>query len=139
MKIQISPNQPISAVQKQFNSEFEFLKLEFFTKWALKNSDYSAGQLIKTNKKIGEIQAIQSSGEIDIDGKMKVKELEMKLKNDFGLAAQIFRKSGNLWLETTMTDNWSLEQQNRHGKELSTGPDYTTRGADYDLNRDADH
>ena len=70
---------------------------------------------------------------------MKVEELERILKKDFGLRAQVFRKSGNLWLETTMTDGWTLAQQNYHGKELSTTEKTRDVPEEYDLNRDADH
>jgi hypothetical protein len=33
---------------------------------------------------------------------------------------QVFRKSGNVWLETSATDAWSLKQQNQEGMDLST-------------------
>jgi hypothetical protein len=51
----------------------------------------------------------------------------------------VFRKSGNLWLETTMTDDWTLQQQNDHGYEISTGKKNKERPGDFDLNRDAGH
>ena len=66
-------------------------------------------------------------------------ELEKIFKDQFGLAVQVFRKSGNLWLETTMTDNWTLQQQNNHGKEISAGNNKNNVTTDFDLNRDADH
>jgi hypothetical protein len=37
----------------------------------------------------------------------------------FGVPVQILRKSGKIWLETTMTDHWTLLQQNQHGEEIS--------------------
>ena len=78
-------------------------------------------------------------GDIQINEEMKVIELEKLFKDKFKLAVQVFRKSGNLWLETTMTDNWTLAQQNNHGREISTGKNINTQTDDYDLNRDADH
>ncbi len=139
MNLHISPNFLISDVQKEFNTEFAFLKLEFFKKKALSHSDYSASQMVPGNRKIGYIQVSRIEGNIEIDGKMKVQDLETRLKDVFSLAVQVFRKSGNLWLETTMTDSWTRTQQNNHGRELSTGIGYDTRIEDYDLNRDADH
>jgi len=68
---------------------------------------------------------------------MKVIDLEKMFKNRFNLSAQVFRKSGNLWLETTMTDNWTLLQQNNHGREISTGKKNPDKADDFDLNRDA--
>jgi hypothetical protein len=69
---------------------------------------------------------------------MKVNELENIFQQKFSLSAQVFRKSGNLWLETTMTDNWSLLQQNNHGREISTETKKADGSADYDLNRERD-
>ena len=34
--------------------------------------------------------------------------------------AQLFRRSGNLWLDTTITDLWTLQRQNEHVREIST-------------------
>lgn len=48
---------------------------------------------------------------IDLQPKMTVAELEAKLQ-DHGIFAQVFRKSGDLWLETTRTDGWTLERVN---------------------------
>ena len=51
---------------------------------------------------------------------MTVGELENIFKDQFGANVQVSRKSGSLWLETTLTDKWTLLQQNEQGKELST-------------------
>ena len=139
MNLQISPSRLVSDIQDDFNREFAFLKLQFFNKRALSHSDYSASQIAQGNRKIGDIQLTKTEGNISIDGKMKLIDLEMRLRDDFSLAVQVFRKSGNLWLETTMTDSWTLNQQNKHGKELSTDTRNDTRVGDYDLSRDADH
>ena len=76
---------------------------------------------------------------IEVVEEMKVKDLERIFKDQFSLAMQVFRKSGNLWLETTMTDNWTLQQQNDHGREISTVKINKDRPEDFDLSRDAGH
>lgn len=139
MHLQITPGRLISDIQKDFNKAFPFLKLEFFKKASLSNSDYSVGQLVPYNRKAGDNQLAITDGDIEIAEDMKVNELEKIFKDQFGLAVQVFRKSGNLWLETTMTDNWTLQQQNNHGKEISSGKSSSDETPDYDLNRDKDH
>jgi hypothetical protein len=139
MYLHIAPTRLISEIQQEFNRKFNFLKLEFFTRRGFVNSDYSSTQIAPSNRRIGDIQQVITEGEIEIEGEMKVKELEQRLKEEFSVAAQVFRRSGNLWLETTMTDNWTLNQQNKHGKEISTGSGYEKETEDYDLTRDADH
>ena len=50
---------------------------------------------------------------------MTVVDLEQSFSDVFGLGVQIFRKSGKVWLETTVTDGWTLDEQNRQGEALS--------------------
>ena len=46
---------------------------------------------------------------------MKVSDFEKMFHDKFGLNVQVFRKSGNLWMQTTSTDHWTLAEQNRKG------------------------
>ena len=50
---------------------------------------------------------------------MTVAEFEKRFQVEFGLNAQVFRKSGKVWLETTITDNLTLQSQNALGLEKS--------------------
>ncbi len=139
MNLHIAPNSLISDIQKEFNKAFPFLKIEFFNNKSFSRSDFTAQQIIASNRRIGDSQLAIKDGDIQIDDEMKVSELERLFKENFKLAVQVFRKSGNLWLETTMTDNWTLSRQNNHGREISTGKNTSTETDDYDLNRDANH
>ena len=139
MKLHIAPNSLISDIQKEFNKAFPFLKIEFFNNKSFSRTEFSAQQIIAANRRIVDTQLAIKDGDIQINEEMKVIELEKLFKDKFKLAVQVFRKSGNLWLETTMTDNWTLAQQNNHGREISTGKNINTQTDDYDLNRDADH
>ena len=139
MNLHIAPNSLISDIQKEFNKAFPFLKIEFFNNKSFSRTEFSAQQIIAANRLIGDTQLAIKDGDIQINEEMKVIELEKLFKDKFKLAVQVFRKSGNLWLETTMTDNWTLAQQNNHGREISTGKNINTQTDDYDLNRDADH
>jgi hypothetical protein len=40
-----------------------------------------------------------------------VQQVEDKFKNELNLNVQIFRKSGDVWLQTTSTDEWTLLEQ----------------------------
>ena len=139
MHLHIAPGRLISDIQKEFNQAFPFLKLEFFSNRSFSRSNFSANELIPSTRKIGDSQLVKKDGDLEISADMKVAELENKFKTDFNLAVQVFRKSGNLWLETTMTDSWTLQQQNKHGMEISTSNQKDDSARDYDLNRDADH
>lgn len=139
MLLHIGPNRLIGDIQKEFNKVFPFLKIEFFNNKTFNRTGFMANQIIPQSKKIGESHLNIKGGDIQIEEEMKVKDLEKIFKDRFNLAVQVFRKSGNLWLETTMTDDWTLLQQNNHGREISSGKNSGDKAADYDLNRDADH
>lgn len=139
MHLHISSNRLIHDIQREFNEAFPFLKLEFFNNRSFSSSNFSASQIIPATRKIGDSQLPITDAEVEISEDMKVVELEKLFKDKFKLAVQVFRKSGTLWLETTMTDNWTLLQQNNHGRELSTERKRSSETDDYDLNRDADH
>lgn len=138
MHLHITPNRLISEVQKEFNRLFPFLKIEFFSSKSFTKGDYSAKHLLPQNRRVGDGQAFTKGGNIEITEEMRVNELERLFKDQFSLAVQVFRKSGNLWLETTMTDNWTLQQQNNHGKEISTHANRKDSAEDFDLKRDDD-
>jgi hypothetical protein len=140
MHLRIAPNRLISDLQKDFNNAFPFLKIEFFHNRNQQLPAFTFGQMLSHNKRIVEGQTAITDGDIEISQDMKVKDLEKIFKEQFSLMAQVFRLSGNLWLETTMTDEWTLGQQNEHGREISTDTKKDNSGEnDYELNRDADH
>jgi hypothetical protein len=119
MTITITKDRIIKDIQKEFNLEYPFLKIEFFKKgYQMKRSVYketglSKEMMVGLNKLGSSLEGLQ------ITGNMTVKELERKCEEVLGLSVQVYRKSGNLWLETTMTDNWTLNQQNESGRQIS--------------------
>jgi len=139
MKLRITPNRLISDVQNDFNKAFPFLKIEFFQNRNLQPA-FTFQQMLPHNKRVVEGQTAVTDGDIEISSTMTVKDLERIFKDQFSLAVQVFRRSGNLWLETTMTDGWTLGLQNQHGQEISTtNKKDKPEENDYELNRDADH
>jgi hypothetical protein len=130
MILTIKDDRKISEVQESFNTSFPYLKLEFFKKMhGVKELSPLKG-MIDSDRTIGQIRTIHSDGFITVTPKMTVAELEQEFGRIFGLSAQVFRKSGKMWIETTVTDKWTLEQQNSEGEALTveqkpTRPDYT--------------
>lgn len=120
MKITINDHRKIFAIQEAFTHAFPFLRLEFFAK-PHKPGGASAKKFIKHSAKtLGECRTIHNTGTITITGTTTVGELEQRFADIYGLGVQVFRKSGNVWLETTVTDSWTLERQNKEGESLSS-------------------
>lgn len=117
MRISLSKHRLISEVQQEFSTRYPFLKLEFYRK---ENADpCSAARFHLQDTALLEAAGLRKEGVIETGDEMTVAELERTFLKNFGLRAQVSRKSGLLWLETTMTDNWSLYKQNEHGREIS--------------------
>lgn len=113
MYLHISSKLPISDIQKVFSSTFPYLKIEFFRRPATRYPS-------PDNHRITEAPQQVAEEDIEITGEMKVRELEQALDKLFSLDARVFRRSGNIWLETTMTNDWTLAHQNEQGREIST-------------------
>jgi len=137
MRLAIKADRLISEVQNDFSQAYPFLKIEFFRNRNVNKEHYSPEKQIAHYLRVKDAWfRNRSEGELEISNTMTVSELEDALVDQFGLSAQLFRKSGNLWLETTITDNWTLKQQNDHGREISTEHRRIIRDDnDYDLSR----
>ena len=135
MELQINSDQHISEIQKDFSDVFKYLKIEFFTKPVVTEKRSAAKNIVSHQRRISELVKIPINASVAIYDGMSVLDLEKLFTDQFGLSVQVFRKSGNVWLETTMTDGWSLKQQNEHGKEITIG---TVKTAAIKGSREAD-
>ncbi|HQQ94064.1 MAG TPA: hypothetical protein PLQ93_05885 [Bacteroidia bacterium] len=119
MKITINDHRKIHAIQEEFNKAFPYLKIEFFSK-PHSSGGQSSKKLMKSSAKtLGECRTIHNKGSIVISPELTVDELEQRFMDVYGLSVQVFRKSGKVWLETSVTDGWTLAKQNEQGRELS--------------------
>ena len=108
-------------MQEDFNKMFPFLKIEFI-KGHLKPSDVLSKKSIwQNNMSLGECRNMHKDGFLTLTPETTVFKLAQNFHNDYGLSIQIFRHSGKAWLETSKTNYWTLDQQNKMGEELSKG------------------
>lgn len=112
----INSHQTINEVQRIFNDMFPFLRIEFFR--SLNDSTLSKEKLNVSNLTVGKIPRVKKFSKISFGSEMTVEQIEKFLRNEYGLIIQIFRKSGPIWLETTATNNWTLDRQNDEAKTL---------------------
>lgn len=117
MEILISPKRKISEIQEDFQKRFPFLKIEFFRIKSANTGGYTASDILASTNRIGEVAKHQTDFSIRINGLMKVSEIENLVEKDTGLHFEIFRKSGKVWLKTSATDNWTLDEQNKEARE----------------------
>ena len=118
MKLYVHKESSIRSIQKEFSDCYPFLKVEFY-------KNYSKGQplpkaLILTPSELTKNIGLLHHGlAININKSRKVFEVEKDFENLSGMSALVFRKSGNVWVETSLTDDWTLEEQNKEGEQIS--------------------
>jgi hypothetical protein len=116
MQILISDNRKVQEIQHEFTETLPYLRLGFFCH--PHKAQQSPGRPEMQLQTIGECRSIHSNGQLNITAAMTVGELEQQFREQYGLHVQVFRKSGQVWLETAVTGAWSLEKQNSRGASL---------------------
>lgn len=95
-----------------FADHFPFLKIEFF-----KNLELNGIRITKKLENSYGLFRIPET-EISLLASRTIQSLKRDIFEITGLTAKIFRKSGNVWIETSLTDDWSLDRQNEEGKQI---------------------
>jgi len=123
MKLEITHNGKLGEVQSVFNNAFPYLRIEFLQnkQQQPRGQNGSNNKFFDAGLLFGDINQNMKDYSIELQDSTTISELESIFTNKIGLPALIFRKSGNIWMETTITANWTLVQQNQHAKEISAG------------------
>jgi hypothetical protein len=119
MRIAINDRRKVFAVQEAFAAAFPYLKLEFFAKPQQQGGKPSQKLVKPGSATVGDCRTVHNTGDITITGNMTVAELERRFADVYGLGVQVLRKSGNMWLETSVTSDWTLKEQNGQGENLN--------------------
>lgn len=115
--LHISDNTQLKEIKKAFNDKFPHLKIEFFAE------EHDAGEasayksMYDDELYLKDVRKNHTEGDLSIDGHQKTSTFEANFKEHFGVNVQVWRRAGNLWLQTTITDSWSLSEQERKGVE----------------------
>ena len=108
----------IREIEKAFSTIYPYLKIEFpkdGIRWLTVEEEG-----IDSEHWPRQAQDLLQS-EVQLSDDMTVGELESRLQELLAVPVAIFRRSGKSWLETRMTRDWTLKEQNDHGRELANG------------------
>ncbi len=115
MQLLINETSLAEDVKKIFTACYPFLKIELYKRAF--NDTKSKKETVAWHLPLLHQAKNISKTSINIEKNKTVAELE----NDFlmiGLRAEVFRRSGNVWVETSLTTNWTLQQQNAEAEEI---------------------
>jgi hypothetical protein len=116
--LMINDTQKLKEIKDAFNANYPHLKIEFFSEEHKTGEASSRKAMYEDSLTLKEIRKNHTAGELSIDGHQKTSTFENNFHNHFGVTVQVFRRSGNLWLQTTTTDEWSLAHQEKTGQEF---------------------
>lgn len=119
MKLYVNKGSSIKSIQNKFNEEYPFLKIEFFNNYS-KRQPLPKATTLTLSESTKKLDGAYDGKIIDISETRKVLEVEQDLEKLFGFAALVFRRSGNVWVETCLTEDWTLEEQNWEGEQISS-------------------
>ena len=111
MILHIHDNLKVADIQERFSECFPMLKIEFYTKANLYKEMSDRKDLVNPDTLIGDLRQNFEQGELALKSWDKTSHVEQLLETQFGLHAQICRKEGNRWVQTSKTDNLTLAQQ----------------------------
>jgi hypothetical protein len=105
MKLHIDDKRSFQYVQYEFGERYPFLKIDFLR------------PCIRDEKPLLRKQRVE--GTINIEGRRTVDQIVKDFEEVFGFSMIVLRRSGKVWIETSLTTDWTLEQQNREGENIS--------------------
>ena len=123
--MKITDSKKLKDLQDEFKSIFPYLKIEFFSSPHSLGMGSNEADILSTNLTVGEVRKNKKIGSIQLEGSMPVGVSEQLLQERFGLNVQVYRISHGKWLQTWVTDLWTLDEQNNRGKimiDLNNNP-----------------
>ena len=117
--MKIYNSKQLKTLQKEFNNRFPFLKIEFFKRAHPYGINSKEIERLNPELTVGEVRKIETVGKLAMNGSIPVGVFEKMLEDRFGLFVQVYRNSYGKWLQTWVTDIWTLDEQNNRGKVLS--------------------
>ena len=103
-----------------FARAYPYLKLEFFSKSHNWQESSSVLHKLEQDLSVSEVtHSLLCSGFIEIHYWQKTGIIEMMFLKQFNLSVQVYRKNGDNWIQTSGTDELTLEEQNEAGMKAS--------------------
>lgn len=109
MMLQIAKGKQVKFVQAAFSKVYPYLKIELLKQRAGKEELMRAEEITSNSNTVW----------VDINKQQTVANVEREFLDKTSLRIKMYRKFCNVWVETLLTEDWTLEQQNNEGELLS--------------------
>ncbi len=119
MEIIIEGKESIAEIKAQFEKAFPLLKIEFFKHSHQAGEGSPWGDRIDDDIMLGSLGVGAGVKKLTVNREMKIAYVEKEFRDKYGLNVQVFRKSGNIWLEIITTDQRTLAEESEWAMEMS--------------------
>jgi hypothetical protein len=114
MELWVFNNTTLREVQEKFSHYFPFLKLDFFI-YHHHTEDSPFKKEVFKGIYLEETSDFFKEGTIYFSPATTIAELEQEFQIELGLAARVYRRSIDAWVDTSQTAHLSLAKQNNMG------------------------
>ncbi|MEO6071207.1 MAG: hypothetical protein ABIP31_11740 [Chitinophagaceae bacterium] len=119
MEIKIEAGQIFRKVQEEFTKYFPYLRIEMVSKGYV-SEDIFLTKYYGHSKEERHTKMADDNPFILLTDNTTVKDLRYQFKELFNVSVKVQRKSDGHWVETTLTEHWTLTKQNIEGKSLAS-------------------
>ena len=112
--MKITPDTHLFNLQLAFEEKFPKLKIEFFKSKHDKNEISPLTEEILSDLTVKELNPDFQEKFLLLFETEKVSAFERRMEEEFGLHVQVLRKSGSTWIQTSVTDDWTMLKQEEH-------------------------
>ncbi|HEU0111222.1 MAG TPA: hypothetical protein VFQ73_10120 [Flavisolibacter sp.] len=112
MKLLLATKKCIKDLNREIAKRFPNLKLHFYTSVTKVGPSFHFGSKIADNTLLDKLVENFKPLVLEVHPWDTVAYLQQVFENELGLFVQVFRRSGNDWLETRGTEHLTLETQN---------------------------
>jgi hypothetical protein len=116
MIIEINKHTTLGEISEQFSKYYPFLKIEFFNDSPRLMEASNSGSLLLKSLCVGDIVSLRHTVLLEFHFWNKTGMVESVFQKKVGLEAQVYRRHGDCWIQTSGTDELTLEEQNSIGK-----------------------
>ena len=117
MKILLYSNRTVETIKEEFSAAYPYLKISFYSRKQQAEGTFT--EEVDPSTELIEISGVLKEGDIEINPTDTIKDVERNFEKQYGLPVHIFRKQNDSWMNTTITDDLTLQEQNLWGREAS--------------------
>ena len=117
MDITITPEKTLKEISEEFQSQFPYLKLHFYTEKHGVKEHSSLWDTLNMELNLKQVGSEAHGEKLHVSGDKVVKDLEQEFQDLFGIGMQVMRRKGRQWIQTITSDERTLDETNRIGQE----------------------